>query len=388
MEEDYPSMPKPRYKVEISSPISIARNSYILAGLFELEKQGLVSLTIRPDLNWRIGRIIANENEHYEELDTIYGSASRYRVQDNSLNKQASFAFDPADRADTFPLRYILSSDRLYKTNVSYEYVDRLDKSLRRKVSPAGIRMNVRSSHEHDLLRLHTSYLAYQLFGEFKNQRSRFGGKLSPRLLIARCRKVVRWRSNYLAIRLIKAYEYDIEDQLNTHVLFQPRCFGDIGPADHNLINEERAELLRALRTHLQEGFQGGFVPDHIARTRYADVITDQPTSPAEYFRLVRKAAVVIYTRGVEHALGRKLGEYLAASKCVVAQRPERSFRRPLQDGKEIFFFDTVEECIEICRYLIGNPSLARAVGSNAKKYYQAEVSPGENVLKLLKNAF
>jgi glycosyltransferase involved in cell wall biosynthesis len=149
-------------------------------------------------------------------------------------------------------------------------------------------------------------------------------------------------------------------------------------------INNQRSSLIRLLKKELGEKYSGGLVPDLISKTYYQDCITSLPTDPNSYLDEMKKSAICIYTKGLQDSPARKLAEYLALGKCIVAERYATEFPVPLEDGKNIIFFDTPEECAEICIKLLENPEQVASLSLNARAYFETHVHPVQNVKRIL----
>jgi len=96
----------------------------------------------------------------------------------------------------------------------------------------------------------------------------------------------------------------------------------------------------------------------------------------------MKKARVVVYSRGLMGSLAFKLGEYFAASRCIVAE--ETSFRvpEPWVDGREMAFFGMgdgaggADEAVRRVRELVDDEPAALAMAEAAHRYYERAVKP------------
>jgi hypothetical protein len=138
----------------------------------------------------------------------------------------------------------------------------------------------------------------------------------------------------------------------------------------------------------LGDQFVGGFVPDAYARQHYPDCVAPEKLDQNAYMQLVRSSRICIYSRGLRDSPAFKLGEYLAGSRCIVSQRFKTELSAPLEDGRDVLFFDTAEELVEKCRLLLNDTELQQRLSKGARTYYQQHVKPRQRVLQIFREAF
>ena len=177
-------------------------------------------------------------------------------------------------------------------------------------------------------------------------------------------------------------------------VLFQTRLF-DPDPhgvlpevlASKHEVNAQRVALVRQLRRALGPRFLGG-VPDTSYARRYCpDAITPLPTERSAYLRLVHQARVVVYTKGLVDSVAFKFGEYFAASRCIVAERPRAVLAHPPVDGTDLVYFDRLDECVARCVEFCDDADRTLGLAREARRYYEARVRPRAAVLEMLERA-
>jgi hypothetical protein len=149
-------------------------------------------------------------------------------------------------------------------------------------------------------------------------------------------------------------------------------------------LNDSRVALVRALRKAFPKHFRGGVIPTKLARERYPDALTAEPTRPAGYLAASRESLIGISTRGLHHSVPFKLPEYLAGSKCIVSEPLRNALPDALENGRELLWFRGVDECLEKCEELLRWPERALELRHNAWKYYQKHVAPAAHVRKCL----
>jgi hypothetical protein len=181
-------------------------------------------------------------------------------------------------------------------------------------------------------------------------------------------------------------FELEPSVPLRPEIVFQTRVWteADCSTEPVEPLNESRVALVRALRQSFPKHFRGGVIPTKLARERYPDALTAEPTRPAGYLTASRESLIGISTRGLHHSTPFKLPEYLAGSKCVVSEPVRNELPDALEDGREVLWFRGVDECLAKCEELLRRPEQAREVRHNAWKYYQEHVAPTAHVRKCL----
>ena len=154
-------------------------------------------------------------------------------------------------------------------------------------------------------------------------------------------------------------------------VLFQVRAWdpNDEPAGDERAArNDERAEVVRALRAALGDRFVGGFVPTPHARERYADCLADRPTDRASFLELVHGSRICISTQGLRASNPYKLAEYTAASRAIVSHPLHHALPEPL-DG--IATFTDADACAETCVRLLDDPDAIAEMQSASAAHWR-----------------
>lgn len=174
-------------------------------------------------------------------------------------------------------------------------------------------------------------------------------------------------------------------------VLFQTRLFD---PAKHVFsreteeLNAYRLEVLRALRRDLGTQFIGGLIPNEYARKKAPDLITMQPADRVSYLNLVKSARVAVFTRGIRQSTGWRLPEYLGMSRCIVTEPLEYEVPVGLTDGINHLSFDNPQECINACKRLLEDETLANRMRRANHEYFDRHLSAENVIARSLDAAF
>jgi glycosyl transferase family 1 len=337
--------------------------SYVYAGIFGLAAHSDLELELRaPTLGtWRKTGL----GSTYVSLDV--------RAPDGTV---LPLAIDLRDRSDLFDESALKNVAVYFKRSHHLADVAKLPSALREKVLPFGMNFvcgNVPSAKavSAQILRHIASKIARRTDGS---------GTVESLM-----RKVY----DYWGYRRESDYTAAPDTPKTAAVLFQTRIWEDheaLGD-DPNAINGQRVRLVRALKQALGERFCGGLVPTALALRRYPELVTARPVSPAAYARWQRGILIGVYTRGLHYSTAWKLGEYFAASMCVVAEPPRNQLPVPINEGVEFLAFDSPDECIAACESVLSNPGLQRTMRTAAHDYYQREVAPMAHLRSCLARA-
>jgi hypothetical protein len=174
-------------------------------------------------------------------------------------------------------------------------------------------------------------------------------------------------------------------------VIFQTRLWrpeDNSAAPDVDKVNEERANMVRSLRSAFRERFVGGIVADAYSRTFCPDAVVSAHTSRRAYIRRTQHALVGVFTRGLHDSLGFRLPEYLAAGVCIVSKAIQDVIPAPLAVDVHYKSYQSINECISQCDYLLTHPDEAQRMRIANTKYYVEWCSPKQQMLLLLKRCF
>ena len=119
-----------------------------------------------------------------------------------------------------------------------------------------------------------------------------------------------------------------------------------------------------------------------MAQSRYPDLISKIP--PTKYLSLIRRGLVGIYTRGLHHSIAWKLGEYFAASMCVVAEPIRNVVEPPIVAGDHYLPFTSPDECIEASARILESRELQQQLRETVFNYHQRHVEPAARIWECL----
>lgn len=193
---------------------------------------------------------------------------------------------------------------------------------------------------------------------------------------------------------------YKIDKEPN--IFFTTRLWNPDGESDEIIssekirlerlfINETRIQLVRSLKNIYGNRFFGGISSTLYSKHICPDLIIDNNLYRRDnYIRnLKKKFDICIGSSGLHHSIGGKIGEYVAASKCIVAEKFTYLATSEFQENKNYLSYTTVDECLDIISNLLGNHQLIKDIEENNYEYYNSYLRPDRlifNTIALILN--
>jgi len=325
---------------------------YLYTAFLELAEEGLI------ELSWEVKSRV----EDYTIVTEIE------RIADGVMRR---VCFDIHDRSYLFSAAELQVSDVYFKRSHFPPDVEKLAAAERAKIAPFGPIFG--PGNRSAMLPLLAGWLRYS------------AGR--PR----RAKETLRRLSDYLRLPRTRDFERAPDHDLPPRVLLQTRLWTEAevtGAPFAPEINEERVGVVRALRKALGARFIGGALPTPFARQAYPDVVCAWDTRRSAYLKTMQTCLVGIYTRGLHDATAWKLGEYAAASMCIVASGLRDTFVEPFTEPCNFLGFTTPDECVERCVRLLENPDMARAMARANHDYYVNHIRPAKQMRRWIEQAF
>ena len=340
------SEPKYRVTAILTASTSVQEFSKVFEGLHALHRSGQIHFSIRSSVKQSVPRVL--------RLEAVEGVA-----------KERPIAIDIADDASILDGRLLEDVQIYFKRSYHADALSSLARPQARKVRPLGL--------NNPAIRPGTAL-----------------GVLRARLRTGRdLRELAVDARQLFALPPPQAFEWSPEKQAEPLVLFQTRLWE---PARHDpgrqWINEERADLIRTLRSAFGPRFLGGAIPTAFVRAQYPDLVTSLPFSMRAYPKLLKRPLVAIYSRGLLDSLAFKMSEYLAASRCIVGHAPASTLPEPLVADRNYLPFETAAECAAQCDRLLSRPAEAAEMRRSNWDYYQRQVEPSAHLFAILQQAF
>lgn len=151
-------------------------------------------------------------------------------------------------------------------------------------------------------------------------------------------------------------------------------------------INECRMELIRRLKEKFGSAFIGGIYPDSLANKMCPDLVLPfASVRKKAYLDRMKKSDICIGSKGLHKSVQWKIGEYVAAARAIVMQKPQYTIPGGFTDGKNYCSFETPDQCLEMVEKLYQNPMAVYQMKKENEVYYQAFVRPDIQILNALR---
>lgn len=367
----------PRYTVIIHTPQELNHSSYIQTGLFELEQQGLILVKVQLSLKKNRGTLTVDEKGTISKTTRAQPKTSFYTLIDTASKKRMHFATDLYDFAEHFSEPALQQCDFYFKRNYEERYASALQPIVKAQILPSGLTFRVATTHILKENKFKIGLFLTTILGNIKFDR------LLLRRLINAINTSIRHIKKSRENRIIARFEA-FTPFLGEIIMFQTRCFLHENTADAKQIHLQRYRLIKLLRKHFPENFMGGFIPSNVARENYGDALTNVPTEPEAYLDAMKKARIVVYTRGLANSPAWKMAEYLSQGKVIIAEPLTTELPVPLTDGKEVLYFHNDAELIDNIQRVLADRHLADSLSKNARSYFEDHVHPVKNVKRIL----
>lgn len=366
-----------RYTVIIYTTQELNHSSFIQTGLFELEKLGHVNLQIKLSTSESLGRLVIENSSVREYIKQDYPKVSYYKLIDNISQKSIMFATDLYDFANQFSITAFEECDYVFKRNYETQFINELPKNYQNKISPLGLTFGVHSDYKRKDGLFFIGLLVSNLRVNFKPDR-----RAVKRVKQTYIKQAKHW-SFIKTSRKINRF-VDFKKPNENTIFFQTRCFLREDQPDVIAIHEQRYRIIKLLRKAFPDKFLGGFISSKIANKKYTDALSNVPSEPELYLDALKKAKIVIYTRGLANSPAWKMAEYLSQGKIIIAERLTAELPVPLVHRKELLYFDTDAELISNINKVLNDEVLSESLSKNARTYFEKHVHPTQSVKRIL----
>ena len=314
--------------------------SQVLAGLFELHSTGEVKLTV-SNLPSPIDNV---DQTHLLWVEVLNLHASR----------PTRICFDMRDNHGTCvgPLE---QCDIYFKRCLSNNSLQGLGNDLTCKIHPYGLNYACASTQQH-------WRWVYMKMLRIVAQKSNTN---SSRKIIKNLLFWLGWYRNPQTGDLARNFhEFGAQQTVpaNKIVLFtrlwDPQDT-QMPRAELTVLNEIRIDLVRLLRQEFGELFIGGILPSAYAKKLIPTEVIAEPIHQKEFLALVKRNLIGVTTTGLHASLGWRLGEYVAASRCIVTEPLTCTLPSPLNEAEHILGFTSPRECVcQLVYRLLEQPDL------------------------------
>ncbi|MBB1501286.1 glycosyltransferase family 1 protein [Propioniciclava sp. MC1683] len=185
----------------------------------------------------------------------------------------------------------------------------------------------------------------------------------------------------------VEEYEANSLGRGSGGIFFEPRAWDPrdgSDPGDREVINEYRAELIRALRSEYGPRYTGGFVANPFAIEHYGDLLCTASSERSDYLRRMRTCDIGIASIGLHRSTPFKIPEYLAAGRAVLTE--PLHFEMGPEPGLAIAEFASVHDCVEQIDSLLSRPVELAMRQDAARAYWRDHVRPDQVMARMLRS--
>lgn len=338
--------------------------SQVYAGLFDLQKSGKARVSI---------------STRFDDARLIDGTSLALKAHDPDRNHTVGILVDLNDNRNFTVPQALDDYDVVVKRGYLWSELDKLDERRRSKVIPYGINYNC-GSRNVPILQLFTYHhlMRLRLLGGARSRKHKLSMQHQLRFLFYA-------RKNNLSL-----HEQDFmappDAPTVNRVFFITRLF--ISSSGLTEFSRQRIELVRALKNEFGRHFYGGIVRNQMTEKFCPKDLLIPKVSRRQFSRLLKGSDIAINTLGVGQSNPWKLGEALAASRCIVSEPLVFQLPEPLREDENIKSFESIDTCLSACDGLLGNPGQVRWMKENNSRYYQENVRAENLMEKLLARSF
>ena len=351
------------YKVTIFPNTIAPWFTQVFAGLFELSSQGAIEV---------------NTSARFPYRDLVDATSLALEVTDKRSARTLRILVD-LDDTKRFRFPHLLKHfDVIAKRSFHRPQIEQLPEHQRAKVIPYGVNFNCGSPTipfgrlftDHHLLRIR--------LGSKSKQSQSFHLQHQLRFLL------------FLAKNNLSLNESDfvrLPDASTHHeVFFVTRMFGTSKGLTE--FSEQRIKLVLALQRTFGERFHGGIVRTSLSERFCPREVLRPKMSRRDFAATLGASNIAISTLGVGRSNPWKLGEFIAASRCIVTEPLVFELPVRLEENTHVCSFNSIEECLETCDHLLTKTSHAEEMRHNIHAYFLNHVSASNLISDLLDRAF
>lgn len=365
----------PDYQVDAYLSEDQRHSAYVIDGLLKLEAQGKIVLRIKPLYSGIYNRLIL-ENGKPRKIQRGYPWCPELLITEMKSGRKKRIGIDLQDWSHFFSAHALHTCDIIFKRAYPIEEKSKLFDLLNTDIRPFGpnYSLNIKDSR---MLKIWKRVRLQQLLLKSLANPRKFIRAISDRI-----------KPMPYGRKVISPYRYLKDTPPDYPYIFFQVAYHDWGPnSEAEYLNQQRADLIRALKKEFKEKFVGGMFFKGEIPERYQDCLTEVNPIPENYRAFVQSAAIVISTNGFGQSIPWKLIEYLQWGCCIVSETNAHSFRDPIRE-KFYLEFDNPNMAIEQCQILLENESLRNNFKVKAQRYFKDYIEPSASLYQVIKESF
>ncbi len=338
--------------------------SQVYAGLFNLQAEGKVELSIATKIKYPI---------------LLDGTSLALDVTDTRKKKTLSLLVDLNDNRGFAVPGVVDWFDVIFKRSYIQTRIDELPECSRNKVIPYGLNFNC-GSEAVPILKLFCMHHMLRFRAARKPEQKRHTIKFQHQLRFL----------FYLVKNNLSLNEQDFVGHpggpVKNSIFFLTRMFESDG--ELTKFSEDRIKLVTELKKEFGSRFYGGIVKDSIALRFCPKNLLCSKITRRQFTRTLKESDIAICTLGVGLSNPWKLGEAMAASRCIVSEPLRYELPEPLVNGENMETFVSVDDCLSACDELLHDPKKILHIKNNNWDYYQRHIRSQNLIERMLNKCF
>ncbi|MBK8161632.1 MAG: hypothetical protein IPK65_00320 [Gammaproteobacteria bacterium] len=332
--------------------------------MFDLQQRGKARISI---------------STRFDDTRLVDGTSLALTVHDCARNNNIKILIDLNDNRNFAVSQALDDYDVIVKRGFLGSELEKLDKRHQGKVIPYGINYNCGSSSV-PILQLFTYHhlMRLRLLGGARSRKHKISMQHQLRFLF------------YVRKNNLSLHESDFiarPDSPTSHgIFFITRLF--ISSKGLTDFSRQRIDLVKALKKEFGANFYGGIVRNQMTERFCPKDLLISKVSRRQFTHLLKSSDIAINTLGVGQSNPWKLGEALAAARCIVTEPLVFGIPQPLREDVNIKSFSSIDDCLTACEDLLSTPGKIRWMKESNWKYYQDNVRSETLIEKLLNRSF
>ena len=152
---------------------------------------------------------------------------------------------------------------------------------------------------------------------------------------------------------------------------------------ERRIINATRIQIISELRKKYGEKAICGISGDEYSKLAAPELIINSHAKKTCYLKIMRNAKIVISSLGLHKSNGWKTGEYFAAGRPIIMEKP--FYEIPFADKNSNWLeYTTVEECLSAVDYLLSHENERCMMAYNNAEYYRQHLRPDKLIADTL----
>ncbi len=151
-------------------------------------------------------------------------------------------------------------------------------------------------------------------------------------------------------------------------------------------VTRDRIKYIEELKSHFGDKIIAGISRDSFSQKKCPHLLVDDSVSDKlNYIKMIKKNFVCIASEGLHRSIGWKFGEYVAAGKAILTEKPAYVIPGGFEEDKNYIVYDSIGSLISKGEALLKDVGRIHLMESENRKYYGEHLSPDKLILDTLK---